>query len=67
MAQNIVDIVQQMGGVLTLEDLKNHTSTFDVPLSVNYRFVAFLSDTLFQVFMTQPLLLFDVFFLLKRC
>jgi gamma-glutamyltranspeptidase len=60
-AQSIVDIVQQMGGVLTLEDLRTHTSTFDVPLSVNYRFISFLFDNLFQVFMTHSLLLSDAF------
>lgn len=36
-AQSIVDIIQQMGGVMTHDDLRSHTSTFDTPISINYR------------------------------
>jgi gamma-glutamyltranspeptidase/glutathione hydrolase len=36
-AQAIVDAVQAAGGLMTLEDLKSHTSTFDDPICVNYR------------------------------
>lgn len=36
-AQAIVDIVQQNGGTLTVEDLENHCSTFCDPISTTYR------------------------------
>ncbi|XP_072028259.1 glutathione hydrolase-like YwrD proenzyme [Amphiura filiformis] len=36
-AQAIVDIVQANGGVITLEDLKQHTSTMVEPISVSYK------------------------------
>jgi gamma-glutamyltranspeptidase / glutathione hydrolase len=36
-AQAIVDVVTQLGGVMSLEDLKNHISTFEDPIHVNYR------------------------------
>jgi len=37
-AQAIVDIHQSLGGTLTLDDLKSHTSTLiDEPIHVNYR------------------------------
>lgn len=36
-AQAIVDIVQENGGVLTMEDFANHTSTFEEPISTVYR------------------------------
>lgn len=36
-AESIVSIVTQLGGVLTLDDLKRHCSTFDDPIKVNYR------------------------------
>eukprot|EP01116_Phalansterium_solitarium_P009971 TRINITY_DN2430_c0_g1_i2.p1 TRINITY_DN2430_c0_g1~~TRINITY_DN2430_c0_g1_i2.p1 ORF type:complete len:412 (+),score=128.84 TRINITY_DN2430_c0_g1_i2:24-1238(+) len=36
-AQSIVDLVQSLGGSMTLEDLASHRSTFDQPISVNYR------------------------------
>lgn len=32
----IVDTIQRHGGVMTMEDLKNHSSTFPSPISVNY-------------------------------
>ncbi|KAK9383066.1 nucleophile aminohydrolase [Kockiozyma suomiensis] len=35
-AERIVDQVQSMGGVMTLEDLKNHYSTFDKPISIDF-------------------------------
>lgn len=40
MAEAIVELIQQRGGVMTLEDLKNHTSNMDTPISVNYRGVS---------------------------
>ncbi|RLN50836.1 hypothetical protein BBJ29_003557 [Phytophthora kernoviae] len=36
-ARAIVDMVKSKGGVMTLEDLKNHTSTFVVPISTRFR------------------------------
>ncbi len=36
-AEEIVNMVQSKDGVLTLDDLKNHHSTFDTPISTNYR------------------------------
>ncbi|XP_064617708.1 glutathione hydrolase-like YwrD proenzyme [Liolophura sinensis] len=36
-AQAIVDVVQKFGGVMTLEDLVNHNTTFDDPISVDYK------------------------------
>lgn len=33
----IVDVVQQNGGFLTLEDLSQHQSEFVTPISVNYK------------------------------
>lgn len=35
-AQAIVDLLSPMGGVMTTDDLKNHKSSFDKPISVNY-------------------------------
>ena len=36
-ACSIVDIVQSNGGMLRLEDLDSHFTTFDDPVKVNYR------------------------------
>ncbi len=36
-AEAIVKLIQSLGGVMTEEDLKNHQSTFDEPISVNYK------------------------------
>lgn len=36
-AQAIVDVVQKFGGVISLEDLANHRTTFDEPISVDYK------------------------------
>ena len=36
-AQSIVDLLEPLGGMMTLDDLKNHKSTFDEPISVTYR------------------------------
>jgi gamma-glutamyltranspeptidase/glutathione hydrolase len=36
-AEAIVDLIQSMGGFMTLEDLENHYSTFPEPISVNYK------------------------------
>ena len=36
-ANVIVELIQSRGGVMTLDDLKNHHSTFDKPISTNYR------------------------------
>lgn len=36
-AQEIVDLIQSKGGVMTLDDLKSHQTTMDEPISVNYR------------------------------
>ncbi|XP_006820927.1 glutathione hydrolase-like YwrD proenzyme, partial [Saccoglossus kowalevskii] len=33
----IVSVVQEHGGVLSLDDLKNHTTTYDEPISVDYK------------------------------
>ncbi|KAI9175375.1 hypothetical protein H9P43_006736 [Blastocladiella emersonii ATCC 22665] len=35
-AEAIVDVVQQCGGVMTLDDLKQHASTFENPISIEY-------------------------------
>ncbi|KAH8809312.1 nucleophile aminohydrolase [Xylogone sp. PMI_703] len=36
-ASAIVDVITQLGGVMTLDDLKSHTSTHDEPASVAYK------------------------------
>ena len=36
-AEAIVRVVQQAGGCLTMEDLASHTSTWEEPISVDYR------------------------------
>lgn len=36
-AESIVEVVRERGGVLAAEDLKAHTNTFDEPIHVNYR------------------------------
>ncbi|MCK6578482.1 MAG: gamma-glutamyltransferase [Anaerolineae bacterium] len=36
-AEKIVSTLQAFGGVMTLDDLKGHTSTWDEPLHVDYR------------------------------
>ncbi|MFN8371720.1 MAG: gamma-glutamyltransferase [Anaerolineae bacterium] len=36
-AEAIVSTLQALGGVMTLDDLKNHVSTWDEPISVVYR------------------------------
>jgi gamma-glutamyltranspeptidase/glutathione hydrolase len=36
-AEAIVELLHLKGGTMTLEDLKGHTSTFDEPITVNYR------------------------------
>ncbi|MHA1686459.1 MAG: gamma-glutamyltransferase [Candidatus Heimdallarchaeaceae archaeon] len=36
-AESIIDLIQSMGGVMTLEDLKNHRSTVEKPISTNYK------------------------------
>ncbi|CAH1795376.1 unnamed protein product, partial [Owenia fusiformis] len=36
-AQSIVDVVQKFGGVMSLEDLKNHETTFPEAISVDYK------------------------------
>lgn len=35
-AEAIVDVVQEHGGMLSLEDLEQHHSTFDQPISTSY-------------------------------
>jgi gamma-glutamyltranspeptidase/glutathione hydrolase len=36
-AESIIDIIRSEGGFMELDDLKEHESTFDKPISVNYR------------------------------
>ncbi|MEP7294498.1 MAG: gamma-glutamyltransferase, partial [Chloroflexota bacterium] len=36
-AEAIVQTIQQQGGVMTLDDLKNHTSSWETPISSEYR------------------------------
>ncbi len=36
-AEAIVDLIQSIDGVMTLKDLKNHQTTYDEPISINYR------------------------------
>jgi gamma-glutamyltranspeptidase/glutathione hydrolase len=36
-AESIVELLFSMGGVLSLEDLKNHSSTFPEPICVDYK------------------------------
>ena len=36
-AEVIIDLIQSLGGKMTLDDLRNHHSTFDDPISTNYR------------------------------
>ena len=36
-AKAIVDVVQEHGGLVSLEDLQQHYSTFDEPIKTSYR------------------------------
>ncbi len=36
-AESIVDIIQSMGGHMNLEDLRDHTTTFEAPIFTDYR------------------------------
>ncbi|MFX0078252.1 MAG: gamma-glutamyltransferase [Candidatus Hermodarchaeota archaeon] len=36
-AEAIVELLQSMGGMMSLEDLNHHTNTLDNPISVNYK------------------------------
>ncbi|MDH5401738.1 MAG: gamma-glutamyltransferase [Candidatus Heimdallarchaeota archaeon] len=36
-AESIVDLITSMGGFMELDDLKKHTSTFDTPITTNYK------------------------------
>ncbi|MFN8530405.1 MAG: gamma-glutamyltransferase [Anaerolineae bacterium] len=36
-AEALVETVRSLGGTMTLEDLKQHTSTWETPIRVNYR------------------------------
>jgi gamma-glutamyltranspeptidase/glutathione hydrolase len=36
-AEEIIKVLEPMGGVMTLDDLKNHHSTFPEPISTNYK------------------------------
>lgn len=36
-AKAVVDVVQKFGGVMTLEDLQSHVTTYEEPISVDYR------------------------------
>ncbi len=36
-AEAIVELLSSMGGVLTLDDLKNHSSTFPEPICIDYK------------------------------
>ena len=36
-AKALVDVVRAHGGVMSLEDLQNHETTFDDPISVDYK------------------------------
>lgn len=36
-ADNVVEVVQKMGGVLTKEDMANHQNTFQDPISVEFQ------------------------------
>ena len=36
-AEAIIELLQLKGGTMTLEDLKRHQTTFDEPITVNYR------------------------------
>jgi gamma-glutamyltranspeptidase/glutathione hydrolase len=36
-AQAISTVVQEHGGVMSVEDLNNHKSTFDNPISTTYK------------------------------
>jgi len=35
-AEAIIEIIHTFGGVMSLDDLKNHHNTFDLPISTNY-------------------------------
>ena len=37
MADAIIDVVRKFGGVMTKEDLANHMSNFEEPISVEYK------------------------------
>ncbi|EGG15453.1 hypothetical protein DFA_10291 [Cavenderia fasciculata] len=36
-ANEIVKVIKELGGVLSLKDLENHKTTFDKPIHINYR------------------------------
>lgn len=36
-ASSIIDTLAKLGSVMCLEDLEDHQSTFDDPISINYR------------------------------
>ncbi|KYQ89917.1 hypothetical protein DLAC_08484 [Tieghemostelium lacteum] len=36
-AEAIVEVLKELGGVMTMDDLARHYSTFDEPISINYR------------------------------
>jgi gamma-glutamyltranspeptidase/glutathione hydrolase len=36
-AEEIVKLLSDLGGLISLEDLKNHHSTMDKPISINYK------------------------------
>lgn len=36
-AESIIDLINSKGGVMSLDDLKSHSSTFEDPISVNYK------------------------------
>ena len=36
-AKNIVEAVKNFGGCLSLDDLKNHETTFEEPISTNFK------------------------------
>lgn len=36
-AQAICDAVSKFGGVMSLDDLKNHVTTFEEPIKTNYK------------------------------
>lgn len=48
-AQAIVDVINQHGGVMTLDDLRSHESEVMTPISTEYKVRSVINDCLFVI------------------